>query len=227
MYVVLSRRLHSLGITVTTTQVLDLSFCELGLYSLTWDQVSEITQLVHAAVMCMLVIIQFTRQSLQMYTVTKQWRLNQFMNLLVMEGVLYFLMYVFISSCLASSHPPFHKTNGTNEESMIFRDSVLLWDLVSILVAWGKVSIAGWQTIPISIMEAVPMATLPPRFIMGLRELYARNVQERDGSGIDSGFGLSTLPSHGASISVMLFSDARQDGGLEHCEEIPMEEEIT
>ncbi|KAG8212818.1 hypothetical protein J3R82DRAFT_11111, partial [Butyriboletus roseoflavus] len=83
---------------VTTTQLLDLSFCTIQLYSLTWDKVSEITPLVPAVVMCMLVIIQFTRESLEMYKVTKQWRLNQFMNMLVMEGVLYFFMYVLISS---------------------------------------------------------------------------------------------------------------------------------
>lgn len=44
--------------------------------------------------MCTLAVTQFTRQSLQMYKATKQWQSNRFVNLLVIEGVLYFLWYV-------------------------------------------------------------------------------------------------------------------------------------
>lgn len=39
-----------------------------------------------------------------MYKATKQWHLNEFVNLFVMEGVLYFLLYVFVP--IASSPSP-------------------------------------------------------------------------------------------------------------------------
>ena len=92
--------------TATIVQILDLSFCQLGFVPLGWNKASGITQLIHAAVMCALVIVRFTWQSLRMYKATKQWQLNQFINLFVMEGVLYFILYVFISSHLASLLPP-------------------------------------------------------------------------------------------------------------------------
>lgn len=90
------------------------------------------------------------------------------------------------------------------------------------LYAWGNIVVAGWESIPISIMEYVVMFTLTPRFILNLRELYARNVQGRRASagGIDTGFGLSTVSS-GAGESAVMFADAE---GLEHGEEIAMGE---
>lgn len=101
---------------MTVAHIMDLSFCAAALAP-SWKMVSSITQLIHAAVMCMLVIIQFIRQSVQMYKATKQWQLNRFVNLLVMEGVLYFFAYVLILSFLSSISPLFHlirTTNGAN-----------------------------------------------------------------------------------------------------------------
>ena len=40
-----------------------------------------------------------------MYKATKQWRLDEFVNLFVMEGVLYFLLYVFVPIMLPSCSP--------------------------------------------------------------------------------------------------------------------------
>ena len=45
--------------------------------------------------MCIPAIIQFMRESVETYKVTKMRRLSQFMNLPAMEGVLYFRAYVF------------------------------------------------------------------------------------------------------------------------------------
>jgi len=180
------------NLSVTVAHVLDLSFCSGGPLSPSWKKVSSITQLIHAAVMCMLVIIQFIRQSVQMYKATKQWRLNQFVNLLVMEGVLYFF-------------------------------AILAWNLVNALYAWGVITVAGQQAIPITLLEFVPISTLTPRFILNMRELYARNVRGERGSGIDSGFGLSTVSGRLASRSTIVFVDGGRNEGLEHGEEIPME----
>ena len=50
--------------------------------------------------MCLLGVIQFIREVLQMYRATKCFRLNCYMNLLTREGVIYFLVYVQVSSFL-------------------------------------------------------------------------------------------------------------------------------
>ena len=81
-----------------TIQILDFSFCVVGSTSLIWTKVATILQITHGAAMCMLALVRFVRQSLQMYPATKQWQINRYMGLLVREGILYFLVYVPISS---------------------------------------------------------------------------------------------------------------------------------
>ena len=69
--------------------------------------------------MCGLVIMQFVKRSLELYKATRQWQLNQFINLLVMEGVVYFLAYVRVSSFLSHVHPLLHLYRKT-KQLMIF-----------------------------------------------------------------------------------------------------------
>lgn len=73
--------------------VMNRSFCLEGLALYHWIEVALIP-LIPAAVTCVLVIIQFVRQSLQMRRATKQWHLNRYMNLLSRENIIYFLVYV-------------------------------------------------------------------------------------------------------------------------------------
>ncbi|KAF8442243.1 hypothetical protein L210DRAFT_3536131 [Boletus edulis BED1] len=61
------------------------------------------------------------------------------------------------------------------------------------------------------------MWTLIPRFIISVRELYARDVQISRGEGIDTGFGLSSGRSAGEKA--MVFADVEQDEGPEDVEE--------
>ena len=84
--------------TVANIQIMDFSFCVLGLNQRTWTTVITVLQITHSGAVCTLAIVQFVRQSLQMYRATKQWRPNQYMSLLVKQGILYFLAYVLVSS---------------------------------------------------------------------------------------------------------------------------------
>lgn len=68
--------------------------------SLIWSQVSIGLQMVHAATLCILAIIQCVRQSLQMHRATQRWQLNRYMSLLGKQGILYFIVYVPIPSLL-------------------------------------------------------------------------------------------------------------------------------
>jgi hypothetical protein len=81
-----------------TIQILDFSFCVVEPTAQIWTKVATILQITHATAVCILALVQFVRQSLQMYRVTKQWQINQYIGLLVREGILYFLVYVPISS---------------------------------------------------------------------------------------------------------------------------------
>lgn len=76
------------------------------------------------------------------------------------------------------------------------------------------------------ILEYVPMFTLTPRFIVSIRELYARDVQDRRGGGIDTGFGLS-FSGRGAVGTGNAITDVEQNEGSENVEEIPREVVIT
>lgn len=61
--------------------------------------------------LCLLVVIRFIRDSIQMYEATKRFELSHYMNLLTREGMLYFLAYVLTFS--PQSFPfPCHHANG-------------------------------------------------------------------------------------------------------------------
>ena len=85
--------------TATTIQILNFSFCAVQFASL-WLKAAFILQITHGATMCTLMIVQFVRQSLQMYHVAKQWQLSRYMTLLIRQGILYFFAYVLVSSFL-------------------------------------------------------------------------------------------------------------------------------
>ncbi|KAF8552966.1 hypothetical protein OG21DRAFT_1485804 [Imleria badia] len=69
------------------------------------------------------------------------------------------------------------------------------------------------------------MFTLIPRFIISIRELYARDVQGRRGEGIDTGFGLSSS-CRDAGGTAIVFADVEQNE-LDGVEETPMEDVTT
>ena len=76
--------------------------------------------------MCILAIIQFVRQSLQMYRVTKQWQLSKYMNLLVKQGIFYFFVYVLVSSFPSSAIYARKMTNRANDNLALQNLSVCL-----------------------------------------------------------------------------------------------------
>ena len=93
---------------MVTAQVLDFSFCvpQYGFPILT--EALGAAQITLGALMCLLVAIQFVRQSLQMYKVARRFELNRYMNLLTREGMFYFLAYVHVSpltTCFPASVP--------------------------------------------------------------------------------------------------------------------------
>lgn len=87
----------------------------------------------------------------------------------------------------------------------------------------GEIPTEGWGMILATILANVPLYTLMPRFIMNVRELYARNIQGDCVSGIDTGFGLSSLYGSGAGEVGMVFADAQLNEEMNDIEEVPRE----
>jgi len=79
-------------------KTLDLSFCSVIASANVWNEVALLCQLIHAGIMCTLVIIQFIILSVQMYRATRHWRLGPLFNLLVMEGMTYFFCHLDVES---------------------------------------------------------------------------------------------------------------------------------
>ena len=81
-----------------TAQVLDFSFCVQQNTSPILELLVDGAQITLGALMCLLVALKFIREAHQVYKATKRFRLNRYMNLLFREGMIYFLVYVQVSS---------------------------------------------------------------------------------------------------------------------------------
>ena len=78
--------------------MLDVSFCVVQNPSPIWAEIVATVQITLGALMCLLVVIQFFKESLQMYKATKRFQLSRYTTLLLREGMVYFLAYVPVSS---------------------------------------------------------------------------------------------------------------------------------
>ena len=61
----------------------------------------------------------------------------------------------------------------------------------------------GWQLISLLLLEYVPVFTLTPRFILSIREMYARDIEGKCGGEIDSGFGLSSCSCNTSELPIV------------------------
>ena len=91
----------------------------------------------------------------------------------------------------------------------------------------GAIPTDGWRQIPIGIMELLPPFILVPRFALTLRKVYARDLQGRRGSEIDTAFGLGSAVGRGAVASAIMFADAGENEGEVQGEEIQLEARET
>ena len=81
----------------------------------------------------------------------------------------------------------------------------------------------GWIVTLLDMIEYIPTITLVPRFIIGLRKLYARDLRGHRGSEIDTAFGSTSTSGRGA-LSAVLFADAGHSLRLDQDDEVQMEE---
>ena len=75
--------------------MLDYSVCESQIVvPLSVILFQAAAQAILGALMCLLAVIRFVRESLQMYRVTKRFEISRYLSLLTRDGILYFLAYV-------------------------------------------------------------------------------------------------------------------------------------
>ncbi|KAF8442258.1 hypothetical protein L210DRAFT_3202434 [Boletus edulis BED1] len=65
------------------------------------------------------------------------------------------------------------------KQGIIYFFAIFLFNLMEMLAVAGEFPTGGWQMILSIILEYVPIFTLTPRFILSIRELYARDVESR------------------------------------------------
>lgn len=89
-------------------------------------------------------------------------------------------------------------------------NSILLYALMNVLGNMGTIA-PGWQLVLATAIQQIPPFTLIPRFILDLRELYARDLQVRRGSHIDTAFGLGSQSWHVAPMNRIMPLDAERN----------------
>ena len=80
---------------VTVVQVVDIAFCNVSLNAsskILWESIA--LRLVLSAMLLILAVTSTLKESVMMYKATKKWQPNQYMQLFVKDGILYFLSYV-------------------------------------------------------------------------------------------------------------------------------------
>lgn len=92
-----------------------------------------------------------------------------------------------------------------------------MFSVINVIAASGLAPSEGWQAVLLFVLEFVPTFALTPRFILGIRKLYARDAQRGRGEEIDDGLDLS-LPGGNPLGMAMGFLDAEQNVGLEDVE---------
>ena len=172
--------------------ILDISACSFTIITQTLFIVMAISQFILSVMLFVLVVTQFLRGAFQMHRATQKWEFNRYVNLLIREGLLYFLVYV---------EPVFPAR--TMIHNMPIRS--VFNNLVNLLGNFRvQTAVVGWSSQLLFVIANVPLYILTPRFVLNIRELYMLDSQGRLQRDIDTGFGLSSGAGHGVGISTTI-----------------------
>ena len=168
-----------------------------------------ILRFVLSAILLILAVAQTLRQSILLYKATKQWHLNQYMQRLTADGILYFIVYAVFSLFSASIcyHRVIHslvlgvtrmKTDSLFLRNVYFSINLIIQNQLTTL------SISG--TFLLQLFAFITLAPLIPRFIIGVREMYDRDTRGR--VRVDTGFGaLGQQEDSNTLVSTIAFAD--------------------
>jgi len=170
---------------------LGFSFCAIT-YSIplinTWRWACMFTNMILGGMSCLLIGVQFVRQSFQMYHATKHWQLNRYMALLVHQGILYFIAF-FI----------FEVINLLDQMGVTPQAewSTILWFLA--------------QIVPVFILT--PRFTISIRELYAHNVQYGHGHGIDTGFGLSDGYGISAH-----CLTTIEFGDVRENGELENAD---------
>ena len=174
-----------------------------------------IPRFVLSAVLFILALTQTLKESVTMYKATKQWQPNRYMMLLVKDGIIYFFTYVdrflrLICPLYLPQHLPrcvifLHKQTTQMISS---RTRSLLYNTAETILSTTEFTTSNPSMIFLDSFIYLIFATIMPRFIIGVRELYDHDLRAR-WQGIDSGFGVlsQSIVSQNGVVSTIAFAD--------------------
>ena len=106
--------------SVTVVQAIDSSFCIFSLSNVSSHLLSGITalQIILSVMLLVLPVISTSKESVAMYKATQKWQPNHYIQLFVKDGILYFVVYVSLSTfsfiTIMFSHPSFSQLPTKN-----------------------------------------------------------------------------------------------------------------
>lgn len=180
------------------------------------DQV--IPRFILGAILLVLAVTQTLKQSIHMYKAKKAWQLNRYIERLVKDGILYFLLYVSVSPSLFSicCHPvPLSILLSSTAQKLTTRtDRNALLNITSILEAQDGSILSSTSLQFLTMFYITTFCSIMPRFIISVRELYDRDRHGWQGAGVDTGFGVQQpIASQNAALSAIAFADVAPGQG--------------
>ena len=203
---------------VTILQIDNYSVCafSLGGTSSTLDLYGRILLIVLGATLLVLTVFQTVKQSVAMYKATKKWQPNRYMQQLVRDGALYFIVYVFPPLSHFHSSPSGSPVDLVLEYSQTNKLTIQMFSLDTFramffnITSMVQIQPTGNNGLALflSLLAYITMCPIMPRFIISVRELYDRDLRGRV-EGIDTGFGVLSQPiaSENAVVSAIAFAD--------------------
>ncbi|KAG8219134.1 hypothetical protein J3R82DRAFT_4915, partial [Butyriboletus roseoflavus] len=173
-------------LSVTIVQINNFSVCAFSLRgtSSTLDLYGRILLIVLGAILLVLAVFQTLKQSVAMYKATKMWQPNRYMQQLVRDGVLYFLVYVSPSLFVTITFSRRSRLRVFADKlttQMFFPDSdtfrAMFFNITS-MVQVEPPSNNGLALF-LSLLAYITMCPIMPRFIISVRELYDRDIRGR------------------------------------------------
>ncbi|KAF8452885.1 hypothetical protein L210DRAFT_3519893 [Boletus edulis BED1] len=184
-------------VSVTLAQVSDFSFCHISHINTpaTVQVYRAVPRLVLSAALVILAVSQTLKQSFEIYKATKKWQPNQYMQKLVGDGILYFIVNVVCQ---------------------------IYYVVIPVKAPTNDIAVFLGTFLDLAFYNIIP------RFIIGIRELYDRDI--RGGFHIDTGFGVGSRSNAGSdtTLSVMVFVEdqgSQAEDGTSNTSDLEMDVE--
>ena len=135
---------------------------------------------------------------------TKQWQPNKYLQQLVTDGIIYFLVYVFLFYTLSVTTRKYLKLTIWTS---VFHCRNVFYHSIA-LIQLRSTTISSTTVLFLAVLSYITIIPMSPRFIISIRELHDRDLRGR-WNRLDSGFGVlsQATASEDAIESAIAFAD--------------------